>query len=35
MPYMLWYYAAILFGLLLVTYVPVITLGLPALAGLI
>lgn len=34
-PYMLWYYAAILFGLLLVTYVPVLSTGLPALAGLI
>lgn len=35
MPYMLWYYAAILIGLLLVTYVPIITLGLPMAAGLI
>lgn len=35
MPYMLMYYAAILVGLLLVTYVPVISLGLPRLAGLI
>ncbi len=35
MPYMLWYYAAILFGLLLVTYVPFISLGLPMAAGLI
>ncbi len=35
MPYMLLYYLAILVGLLLVTYVPVITLGLPALAGMI
>lgn len=35
MPYMLMYYAAILVGLLLVTYVPVISLGLPQLAGLI
>lgn len=35
MPYMLWYYAAILIGLLLVTYVPFISLGLPMLAGLV
>lgn len=35
MPYMLMYYVAILVGLLLVTYVPVISLGLPQLAGLI
>lgn len=35
MPYMLMYYGAILVGLLLVTYVPVISLGLPQLAGLI
>lgn len=35
MPYMLGYYAMILLGLLLVTYVPVISLGLPQLAGLI
>lgn len=35
MPYMLMYYVAILAGLLLVTYVPVISLGLPQLAGLI
>lgn len=34
-PYMLWYYAAILIGLLLVTYVSGLSLGLPALAGLI
>ncbi len=34
-PYMLWYYAAILLGLLLVTYVPFFSTGLPALAGLI
>lgn len=34
-PYMLWYYAAILTGLLLVTYVPFLSTGLPALAGLI
>ena len=35
MPYMLWYYIAILIGLLLVTYVPVISLGLPQMAGLL
>lgn len=35
MPYMLMYYAAILAGLLLVTYVPFVSLGLPALSGLI
>ena len=35
MPYMLLYYVAILVGLLLVTYVPVVSLGLPAAAGLV
>lgn len=35
MPYMLWYYAMILLGLLLVTYVPFLSTGLPAAAGLI
>ncbi|MDO4287500.1 MAG: TRAP transporter large permease [Eubacteriales bacterium] len=35
MPYMLCYYAAILFGLLLVTYVPFFSMGLPAMAGLV
>ena len=35
MPYMLLYYIAILVGLMLVTFVPAITLGLPALAGMI
>ncbi|MDO4270998.1 MAG: TRAP transporter large permease [Eubacteriales bacterium] len=35
MPYMLWYYAAILIGLLLVTYVPMISMGLPMAAGLV
>lgn len=35
MPYMLLYYAAILIGLLLVTYVPIISTGLPMAAGLI
>ena len=35
MPYMLLYYVAILAGLLLVTYVPMISLGLPMAAGLI
>ncbi len=34
-PYMLWYYAAILIGLLLITYVPFLSTGLPAAAGLI
>lgn len=34
-PYMLVYYIAILTGLLLVTYVPFISMGLPTLAGLI
>ena len=33
MPYMLAYYAAILAGLLLVTYVPAVSLGLPSAAG--
>lgn len=35
MPYMLLYYAAILVGLLLVTYVPFISMGLPSLAGMV
>lgn len=35
MPYMLWYYVAILIGLLLVTYVPFLTMGLPTMAGLV
>ena len=35
MPYMLWYYLAILIGLLLVTYVPFLSTGLPIAAGLI
>ena len=35
MPYMLIYYAAILIGLLLVTYIPIVSMGLPGLAGLI
>ena len=34
-PYMLWYYAAILLGLLLITYVPFLSTGLPMAAGLI
>lgn len=34
-PYMLWYYAAILIGLLLVTYVSAFSMGLPSLAGLV
>lgn len=35
MPFMIRYYALILFGLLLVTYVPAITLALPQAAGLL
>jgi len=35
MPYMLLYYVAILVGLLLVTYVPAITLALPSMAGML
>ena len=35
MPCMLMYYVAILIGLLLVTYVPVVSLGLPQIAGLL
>ena len=35
MPYMFMYYAAILVGLLLVTYVPFFALGLPQMAGMI
>lgn len=35
MPYMLCYYAAILAGLLLVTYIPFLSIGLPAAAGLL
>lgn len=34
-PYMLWYYLAILVGLMLVTYIPVISMGLPTAIGLI
>ncbi len=34
-PYMIWYYAAILIGLLLVTYVPFLSTGLPMAAKLI
>jgi len=34
-PYMLWYYAAILIGLILVTYVPFLSTGLPMAAGLL
>ena len=34
-PYMLWYYVAILIGLLLVTYIPFLNIGLPTAAGLI
>ena len=35
MPYMLMYYVAILVGLLLVTYVPAISMALPTMAGLV
>lgn len=35
MPYMIWFYLAILIGLILVTYVPVLSTGLPAAAGLL
>lgn len=35
MPYMLMYYVAILVGLLLVTYVPMVSLALPMAAGLV
>lgn len=35
MPYMLMYYVAILVGLLLVTYVPAVALGLPQMAGML
>ncbi len=35
MPYMLMYYVAIIIGLLLVTYIPAVSLGLPALVGLV
>lgn len=35
LPYMLCYYVAILAGLLLVTYVPFLSMGLPTLAGLV
>ena len=35
MPYMLLYYVAILVGLLLVTYIPALSIGLPSLAGMI
>lgn len=34
-PYMIWYYLAILLGLLLVTYIPFLSIGLPTVAGLI
>ncbi len=35
MPYMLMYYVAILIGLLLVTYIPAISMALPQMAGLV
>ncbi len=34
-PYMLWYYLAILIGLMLVTYLPFFSMGLPMAAGLV
>ena len=34
-PYMLWYYIAILVGLMMVTYIPFLSLGLPTMAGLV
>ena len=34
-PYMIWYYLAILAGLMAVTYIPLITMGLPGLMGLV
>lgn len=34
-PYMLWYYVAILIGLLLITYIPFLSMGLPMMAGLV
>ena len=34
-PYMLWYYIAILAGLMMVTYIPFLSTGLPTLAGLL
>ena len=35
MPYMLMYYVAILIGLLLVTYVPAVSMALPMAAGMV
>ncbi|MFR4439493.1 MAG: TRAP transporter large permease subunit [Hungatella sp.] len=35
MPYMLLYYGAILIGLLLVTYIPAVSMALPSAAGLV
>lgn len=35
LPYMLWYYIAILMGLMLVTYIPFLSMGLPTLMGLV
>ena len=35
MPYMLMYYASILVGLVLVTYIPAVSMALPTMAGLI
>ena len=35
MPYMLMYYAAIILGLLLVTYIPAVSMALPQLTGLV
>ncbi len=35
MPYMLMYYAAIILGLLLVTYIPAVSMVLPQVTGLV
>ena len=35
MPYMLMYYAAIILGLLLVTYIPTVSMVLPQVTGLV
>ncbi len=34
-PYMIWYYVAILIGLMLITYIPFLSMGLPMMAGLV
>ena len=35
MPYMVMYYASILVGLVLVTYIPAVSMALPTMAGLV